>query len=86
LDKDQPSMPERTKDPRRKSLVVKRSVKIGGRRTSVALEAAFWDSLKSIAAAQGTQVSHERRPRAPDWEPGAAAAEIAELAAASEAA
>jgi len=29
---------------------------------------------------------HERRPRAPEWEPGAAAAEIAELAAASEAA
>ena len=27
---------------------------------------------------------HERRPRAPDWEPEAAAAEIAELAAASD--
>jgi predicted DNA-binding ribbon-helix-helix protein len=56
LGKEQPSMPERTKDPRGKSQVVKRSVKLGGRRTSVALESAFWVALKDIAAAQGTTI------------------------------
>jgi predicted DNA-binding ribbon-helix-helix protein len=32
-----------------KSLVVKRSIIIGGRETSVSLEDAFWDRLKEIA-------------------------------------
>jgi predicted DNA-binding ribbon-helix-helix protein len=56
VDKDQPSMPERTKDPRGKSQVVKRSVKVSGRQTSVALESAFLVALKGIAAAQGVRV------------------------------
>lgn len=34
-----------------KSLVVKRSVVVGGHKTSVSLEQAFWDSLKEIATA-----------------------------------
>jgi predicted DNA-binding ribbon-helix-helix protein len=49
-------MPERTKDPRGKSQVVKRSVKVSDRQTSVALESGFWVALKDIAAAQGTSV------------------------------
>jgi predicted DNA-binding ribbon-helix-helix protein len=49
-------MPNRVKDPRGKSQVVKRSAKVGERRTSVALEDAFWVALKDIAAAQGTPV------------------------------
>jgi predicted DNA-binding ribbon-helix-helix protein len=32
-----------------KSLIVKRSVIIGGHKTSVSLEAPFWDGLKEIA-------------------------------------
>jgi predicted DNA-binding ribbon-helix-helix protein len=43
---------------RGKSLVVKRSIKVSGRKTSVALESAFWAALKEIAAAQSTPVSH----------------------------
>jgi predicted DNA-binding ribbon-helix-helix protein len=58
LDKEQPSMPKRVKDPRRESLVIKRSVKVSGLQTSVALEDAFWIALKNIAAAQGTSVRH----------------------------
>jgi predicted DNA-binding ribbon-helix-helix protein len=34
------------------SAIIKRSVKVGGIRTSVSLEDAFWNSLKEIAAAQ----------------------------------
>ena len=34
---------------RRKSAVVKRSVRIGGRNVSVTLEDAFWNALKEIA-------------------------------------
>ena len=56
--------------PRRKSLVVKRSVRLDGHKTSVTLEDAFWDAFKEIAAAQGTSVSRliaaldsERRER-----------------------
>ena len=56
--------------PRRKSLVVKRSVKVGNKITSLALEDAFWNALKDIAASQGTSVSRlleaidsERRER-----------------------
>ena len=36
--------------------VVKRSVAIAGHRTSVSLEAPFWDALKDIAAARGVSV------------------------------
>jgi predicted DNA-binding ribbon-helix-helix protein len=41
------------KDPRGKSLIVKRSVYFTGRKTSVHLERAFWTALHEIAAAQG---------------------------------
>ena len=58
------------KDPRGKSLIVKRSVYFTGRKTSVHLEDAFWVALKEIAAAQGTRASQlvatidrERRER-----------------------
>jgi predicted DNA-binding ribbon-helix-helix protein len=44
--------------PRGKSLVVKRSIRIGARYTSVGMEAAFWEGLKGIAAAQGIPISH----------------------------
>jgi predicted DNA-binding ribbon-helix-helix protein len=70
LDKEQPSMPKRSKDPRRKSQVVKRNVKVGGRQTSMTLEDRFWAALTEIAAAQGTTINHlvavidsERRSR-----------------------
>ena len=36
--------------------VVKRSVAIAGHRTSVSLEAPFWDALKDMAAARGVSV------------------------------
>jgi predicted DNA-binding ribbon-helix-helix protein len=51
-------MPKRTSVPRGKSLVVKRSIRIGARYTSVGMEAAFWEGLKGIAAAQGIPISH----------------------------
>jgi predicted DNA-binding ribbon-helix-helix protein len=35
----------------------KRSVRIAGHRTSLSLEAAFWEALKEIAAARGQPVS-----------------------------
>jgi predicted DNA-binding ribbon-helix-helix protein len=35
----------------------KRSFTIGGHRTSVSLEAAFWDALKAAAAEEGVPVS-----------------------------
>lgn len=37
--------------------VTKRSVTVAGHRTSVTLEAAFWDSLRDIAAAQDKSIS-----------------------------
>ena len=37
--------------------VIKRSVVVGGRKTSVSLEDAFWDSLKQIAASRDTTLS-----------------------------
>jgi predicted DNA-binding ribbon-helix-helix protein len=40
-----------------KSQVIKRSVVIDGRKTSVCLEDAFWSTLKEIAQAQGATVS-----------------------------
>ena len=36
--------------------IVKRSVSIAGHRTSVSLEAPFWDALKDIAQARGNSV------------------------------
>ena len=39
------------------SSVIKRSVVIGGHKTSVSLEDAFWRDLKDIAAAQNTTLS-----------------------------
>jgi predicted DNA-binding ribbon-helix-helix protein len=35
-----------------RSTVVKRSVEVGGRRTSISLEDAFWTSVKEIAASR----------------------------------
>ena len=40
-----------------KSSVVKRSIVIGGHKTSVTLEDAFWSGLKEIAHAQDTTLS-----------------------------
>jgi predicted DNA-binding ribbon-helix-helix protein len=40
-----------------KSPVIKRTVYIDGRKTSVCLEDAFWSTLKEIAQAQGVTVS-----------------------------
>ncbi|MDX7952571.1 ribbon-helix-helix domain-containing protein [Lichenihabitans sp. Uapishka_5] len=42
-------MPERRRPAGRASAVVKRSVLIAGHATSVSLETAFWDALKSMA-------------------------------------
>ena len=36
--------------------VVKRSVMIAGHRTSVSLEAPFWDALRALAAAEGSSI------------------------------
>jgi predicted DNA-binding ribbon-helix-helix protein len=53
-----------------KSLVLKRNIRIDEHKTSVSLESAFWDELKSIADAQGVPVNQliaaidsERRER-----------------------
>jgi predicted DNA-binding ribbon-helix-helix protein len=51
-------MPKQTSVPRGKSLVVKRSIRVGAHNTSIGLEAAFWTALKGIAAAQGIPISH----------------------------
>src|SRR5262245_31636653 len=40
-----------------KSLVVKRSIMIGGHKTSVSLEEAFWNGLKEIAARRNASLS-----------------------------
>jgi predicted DNA-binding ribbon-helix-helix protein len=40
-----------------KSPVVKRSIIIGGHKTSISLEDAFWSDLKEIAHSQGATVS-----------------------------
>jgi predicted DNA-binding ribbon-helix-helix protein len=42
---------------RRKSLIVKRSILIAGRRTSVSVEDAFWNRLKEIAADRNMTLS-----------------------------
>jgi predicted DNA-binding ribbon-helix-helix protein len=36
---------------------IKRSITVAGHRTSITLEAAFWDSLKEIAALRGQSVN-----------------------------
>ena len=41
---------------RRSAGIVKRSVSIAGHRTSVTLEAPFWDALKDIAGQRGSSV------------------------------
>jgi predicted DNA-binding ribbon-helix-helix protein len=53
-----------------KSLVLKRNTRIDGLQTSVSIEDAFWDGLKSIADVQGIPVNQlvaaidsERRER-----------------------
>jgi hypothetical protein len=56
-------MPTRPKDPRGKSQVFKRSIRLDGHRTSVSLETAFWDELKGIADAQGVRVLSRFLPR-----------------------
>ncbi len=38
-------------------LIVKRSVRIAGHPTSVSLEAAFWDALRTIARRRGVPLS-----------------------------
>jgi predicted DNA-binding ribbon-helix-helix protein len=40
-----------------KPFIAKRSVVVGGQKTSVSLEDPFWSSLREIAHAQGTTVS-----------------------------
>ena len=40
-----------------KSPVIKRTVYIGGRKTGVSIEDAFWSTLKEIADAQGATVA-----------------------------
>ena len=40
-----------------KSPVIKRTVYIGGRKTGVSIEDAFWSTLKEIAQAQGATVA-----------------------------
>lgn len=39
------------------AVVKKRSVTIAGHRTSVSLEAAFWEALKRIAASEGCSIA-----------------------------
>jgi predicted DNA-binding ribbon-helix-helix protein len=41
-----------------KSAIAKRSVIIGGHKTSVSLEEPFWRALREVADAQGVTVSH----------------------------
>ncbi len=40
-----------------KSLIMKRSLRVGGKKTSVSLEAAFWDGLKEIAVNRNLTLS-----------------------------
>ena len=40
-----------------KSLIVKRSISLGGRKTSISLEDAFWSSLKEIAGGRDVTLS-----------------------------
>jgi predicted DNA-binding ribbon-helix-helix protein len=45
------------KQPHGPSLVIKRTISIAGRKTSVSLEDAFWKAFKEIAATKGVPVS-----------------------------
>ncbi len=49
--------PSSSEQDARRGRIVKRSVAIAGHRTSVSLEAAFWDALKRIAAADGCSLA-----------------------------
>jgi predicted DNA-binding ribbon-helix-helix protein len=40
-----------------KSPVVKRSIVVGGHKTSVSLEEAFWNGMKEISASRGSTLS-----------------------------
>ncbi|HVI14277.1 MAG TPA: ribbon-helix-helix domain-containing protein [Pseudolabrys sp.] len=40
-----------------KSLIIKRTVTVGGQKTSITLEDAFWSELKEIAQAQGASLA-----------------------------
>ena len=40
-----------------KSLIIKRSVVVGGHKTSISLEEEFWSGLKEIAQAQGASLA-----------------------------
>jgi predicted DNA-binding ribbon-helix-helix protein len=40
-----------------KSPIVKRSIMVGGHKTSVSLEGAFWAGMKEIAAERGMMLS-----------------------------
>jgi predicted DNA-binding ribbon-helix-helix protein len=58
------------KAPHGKSLVARRNIRLDGHNIGVALEDAFWDALKGIAAAQGSsaaqlirRIDSERRGR-----------------------
>src|SRR5439155_18189661 len=46
------------KGARMKSLITKRSIIIGGHKTSVSLEDAFWEAMKEIAIARRTTLSN----------------------------
>ena len=50
-------MMEQGREAGMKSPVVKRSVVIGGHRTSVSLEEAFWDGMKEISRERGKTLS-----------------------------
>src|SRR5262245_36292616 len=43
----------KTKQPQGPSLIIKRTVKVAGRKSSVSLEDPFWKGLKKIAATKG---------------------------------
>jgi predicted DNA-binding ribbon-helix-helix protein len=45
------------------SSVIKRSVVIGGHKTTISLEYQFWSALKEIAQAQATLAQTHRQPR-----------------------
>ena len=40
-----------------KSIIIKRSIVIGGHKTSISLEDAFWSGLKEIAQARGASLA-----------------------------
>lgn len=46
-----------TADPAEDGRIVKHSLSIAGHRTSISLEAAFWDALKAIARSRGQSLA-----------------------------